>query len=316
MAHAIQGLVKYHGLRNERLRLPYHDSISACVEALTTHATIEFDTARDRDSAEVNDRPAEPREMERILAVVEPIRRRAKIKARFRLLTKNSLREGKGLGFSASAFAAIGAAATSALGLESNGRWLSEVVRLGAGSATRSLAGGISVWYANRGGRSYAEQLASPEDLDFGISIVPVPAEIKTDMVHKDSTSSPLFAARLRYLPSILRAMRAAIRARDVKTIFDLAEMDTLNLHAVTMTGTSRLILMSPQTLRVISTVLDLRKEGVPVWYSMDTGPSVFVNTFQSRVAEAARAIRAEVGLDVIETRVADSAQKSDQHLF
>ncbi len=308
--------MKYHGLRNDRLRLPYHDSISACVEALTTHATIEYDTGRDRDIAEVNGRPAESREMERILAVVDPIRRRAKTKARFRLVTKNSLREGKGLGFSASAFAAIGAAASSALALESSGRWLSEVVRLGAGSATRALAGGISIWYANRAGRSYAEQLASPEGLDFGMAAVPIAADIKTDMVHKDSTSSPLFMARLRYLPRILRAMKNAIRARDLKTVFDLTELDTLNLHAVTMTGTSRLILISPETLRVIGAVLRLRREGVPAWYSIDTGPSVFVNTFCDKVGEVARTIRNEAGLDVVETKVGDAARTTDQHLF
>ncbi|MFB6197701.1 MAG: diphosphomevalonate decarboxylase, partial [Halobacteriaceae archaeon] len=29
-AHPIQGLVKYHGMRDVERRLPYHDSISVC----------------------------------------------------------------------------------------------------------------------------------------------------------------------------------------------------------------------------------------------------------------------------------------------
>ena len=31
-AHPIQGLVKYHGMRDEELRHPYHDSISLCTD--------------------------------------------------------------------------------------------------------------------------------------------------------------------------------------------------------------------------------------------------------------------------------------------
>src|SRR5690606_27672074 len=36
IAHPIQGLVKYHGLRDESLRLPFHDSISVCTAPLRT----------------------------------------------------------------------------------------------------------------------------------------------------------------------------------------------------------------------------------------------------------------------------------------
>ena len=42
-AHPIQGLVKYHGMRNEELRLPYHDSISVCTAPSHTTTTVEFD---------------------------------------------------------------------------------------------------------------------------------------------------------------------------------------------------------------------------------------------------------------------------------
>src|SRR3990172_6047190 len=42
VAHPIQGLVKYHGLQDERLRLPFHDSISVCTAPLTSRTTIEF----------------------------------------------------------------------------------------------------------------------------------------------------------------------------------------------------------------------------------------------------------------------------------
>ena len=34
IAHPMQGLIKYHGLRNEKLRIPFHDSISVNVDEL------------------------------------------------------------------------------------------------------------------------------------------------------------------------------------------------------------------------------------------------------------------------------------------
>ena len=48
-AYPIQGLIKYHGLKDELLRLPYHDSISVCTAPLMTHTTIEF--GHDEDTA-------------------------------------------------------------------------------------------------------------------------------------------------------------------------------------------------------------------------------------------------------------------------
>jgi phosphomevalonate decarboxylase len=50
VAHPIQGLLKYHGLRDKELRLPMHDSISVCTAPYETRTTIEL---RDDLSADV-----------------------------------------------------------------------------------------------------------------------------------------------------------------------------------------------------------------------------------------------------------------------
>ena len=59
VAYAIQGLVKYHGLKDRKRRIPYHDSISVCVEKLTTTATIEFGNIS-QDIIEINGKQATP----------------------------------------------------------------------------------------------------------------------------------------------------------------------------------------------------------------------------------------------------------------
>ena len=70
MAHPIQGLIKYHGLADPVLRLPFHDSISVCTAPLTTRTTIEFGSVP-RDQATIDGRDVTARDMERIRSVVE-----------------------------------------------------------------------------------------------------------------------------------------------------------------------------------------------------------------------------------------------------
>jgi len=53
IAHPIQGLIKYHGLRDETLRIPFHDSISVATAPTASHTTVEFGSFV-RDSAAVD----------------------------------------------------------------------------------------------------------------------------------------------------------------------------------------------------------------------------------------------------------------------
>ena len=292
-AYAIQGLVKYHGLRNPKLRIPYHDSISVCMKSLDTVTTVETGNSLRRDSILINGTVPATGEEARARVVINKLRELAGEKTQLRVESRNANVKGKGLGFSASGFAALGLATSKALGLSLEPRELSEVIRLGAGSASRSLMGGFSIWYANRKGHSYAEQLASASSIRLRTLIVPIPSAIKTDRAHRDVLTSPFFKARLAYLKGVLRKMRRAIAGKDVSEICRLAEMDTLNLHAITMTGKMETILVSPLSIMIMDEVHRLREEeGLPVWYSLDTGPSVFINTTPKAASKVQRRIR------------------------
>ena len=293
-AYAIQGLVKYHGLKNPRLRIPYHDSISVCMKSLPTITTVEAKPGLSVDKIRIDGLVPTKKETARVNAVVDKLRSLAVEKTRLRIESRNPNVDGKGLGFSASGFAALGLATSRALGLNLETDELSEIVRLGAGSASRSLVGGFSIWYANRQGRSYAEQLASANSIKLRTLIVPIPSTIKTDKAHADVLTSPFFKARLAYMKEVLRRMKRAIGRKDVPEICRLAEVDTLNLHAITMTGKLGTMLVSPLSIRVMEEVRRLREaEGVPVWYSLDTGPSVFINTTPKAASKVDRRIKA-----------------------
>ena len=316
MAHPIQGLVKYHGLRDPKNRIPYHDSISVCVQALSTVTTVEALREWKKDEMTVNGTKAAPAERKRVEKVVGVLKKLAGFSGGLKIVSENSLRTGKGLGFSSSAFAALGSATCGALGLNVSDRSLSEIVRLGAGSSTRSLAGGFSIWYADRSSRSYAEQLNSPRNMDFSMVIVPIHSNVKTDEAHAEVLSSCLFQARLKNISSLLERMKKAIQKGDTANIGRLAEEDTLNLHAITMTGKSHMVLWEPDTVRIMREVIRMREEETAAWYSMDTGPSVFINTYKKNQAKTAELFR-EMGFkNVLVSAVGEKPSLTGNHLF
>jgi len=316
VAYPIQGLIKYHGLKKPNDRIPYHDSISVCVQALTTTTTVEALDSLEKNEILINGKKPTGKDRERVEIVLNRLKKLAKFSGSVKVVSENSLKTGKGLGFSASGFAALGLAASTALNLSLDMVSLSEIVRLGAGSSTRSLAGGFAIWYANKNGRSYAEQLNSLGRIDFSMVIVPIHSDVKTDEAHAEVLGSPLFKARLKNIRRLLEAMKEAIRKGDTITIGRLAEEDTLNLHAITMTGKSRMVLWEPDTVRIIKEVVRMREEGISAWYSIDTGPSVFINTCAENSETVAKRVREEGFKNVITSRVGGKPFLTSNHLF
>ena len=315
IAHPIQGLIKYHGLKMPKQRIPYHDSISVCIEALSTTTTVETSNALEENEIMINGKEPNEADKQRIEIVLNELKTIARFRGKFKVVSENNLKTGKGLGFSASGFAALGLAACEALGLKIGMIQLSEIVRLGAGSATRSLAGKFAIWYADKEGRSYAEQLKTLVDIDFSMIIVPIHSNTKTDEAHAEVLSSPLFEARLKNIDVLIEKMKIGIMHGDTATIGRLAEEDTLSLHAITMTGKSHMILWEPDTVRIVKEVIRMREEGIPSWYSMDTGPSVFVNTYKKYSTIVAQRLH-EIGFrNAIVSGVGEQADMTTQHL-
>jgi mevalonate pyrophosphate decarboxylase len=110
--------------------------------------------------------------------------------------------------------------------------------------------------------------------------------------------------------------MKKAIHDGDTASIGRLAEEDTLNLHAITMTGKSHMLLWEPDTIQVIREVVRIRKEGVSAWYSMDTGPSVFINTCDENSRIIVKHL-SEMGFKGVETSaIGGRPAQTNGHLF
>ncbi|MGB0651968.1 MAG: diphosphomevalonate decarboxylase, partial [Thermoplasmatota archaeon] len=114
IAHPIQGLVKYHGLRDPVRRIPFHASISLCTGPTSTRTTVEvMDEDYGDPTAVFDGEPASGRAMERIATVVNAIQEHAGDDRPFRMESINDFPQKVGLGSSASGFAALAVAAAA-----------------------------------------------------------------------------------------------------------------------------------------------------------------------------------------------------------
>ncbi|MCI4371583.1 MAG: diphosphomevalonate decarboxylase, partial [Thermoplasmata archaeon] len=157
-------------------------------------------------------------------------------------------------------------------------------------------------------------QLAG-EDLQMAMIVALVPAFKQTEDAHREALTSPFFHARLAEMPRLIAEMELAIRKRDIGTICSLAERDTLMLHGITMTGSGEMVLWQPDTLRVILAVRRMRDAGVPAFFSIDTGATVYVNTFPERAEEVKQPIE-DLGIRTIPCTVGGAARLTEDALF
>lgn len=228
------------------------------------------------------------------------------------------------MGFSASAGASHALALVELFGLEDlleDRMMMSRICSIFAGSASRSYTGGFSILHAKE---NYSERL-DRGDIELSTIVVPIPSREKvseggelkkltTSHIHLEAVTSPYFKSRMRYVTrySIPRMLRA-IREKNVEEICELAEEDTLLLHGSSWTGKQRLVLWEPETMKFVKEVSKLRKEEkIPVYYSIDTGPSVFINMpskFVNTVHKRIKHCLEELAIQPVLTGVAGGAR-------
>jgi len=285
----MQALVKYHGLKDWDLRLPYHDSISVNTTSMKTEASI---TDRQKGGVFIEGKSSDSANR-RLQAVVARLAPGSSVDE-FRIDSRNlPTSKAKGIGYSSSAGAALTLLCHRLLvGKEPDLRELSRTARLFAASASRSVVGGFSRLYAGKDDEgTYAEKFADANALDLRMVIVPLPSRVRTEDAHREVLSSPFFGARLKSAQKRCDQMERAILGNDLDLVGKLAEKDTLELHSLTMTGESGLIIMTEDSLRIIRKVSELRGEGKKAYYSLQTGPSVFINTSPEDQEEVQRTI-------------------------
>ena len=287
LAHPNIALVKYWGKRDEALNLPVAGSLSLTLAGLETRTTVAFSDELEEDQVWLDGRLLEEgRARARMVEFLDLIRIPAGLKHRARIDTENDFPTAAGLASSASGFAALALAATAAAGVSLRREELSVLARRGSGSAARSLFGGFAEMKAGvrpDGTDAHAVQVAEEEHWDLRALIALTAKGAKevgsTEGMRRTQETSPLFQPWADTVDDDIAQAKEAILTRDFEWLAQVAERSCLRMHATAIGADPGILYWNPTTVAVIHAVRRARKEGVPLFLTIDAGPHVKVFT-------------------------------------
>ena len=297
-------LIKYWGKRDEQLSLPATGSLSLTLDIAPTRTTVTLAPEADEDVATWRGRPMLDRELARIRSFLELVRGLAGSRTPAVVDTGNEIPTGAGLASSASGFAALAAAASTAYGLELSRRDLSRLARRGSGSAARSVFGGLVEWYAGDDETSYAEPLPA-QGLNLALVVAVLDPGRKAvgsrEAMRRTAATSPFYGAWVQSVPSELTQMRTAITRADFTAVGELAESNALRMHATMLGAVPPVRYWTGGTVAALDLVAQLREDGIEAYATIDAGPNVKVLCRpQDAAAVADRFAAAFAGLDLL----------------
>ncbi|HVT07237.1 MAG TPA: diphosphomevalonate decarboxylase [Polyangia bacterium] len=298
-------LVKYWGKRDAALNLPATGSLSLTLDRLGTRTRVAFDGGSGgADRVTLDGAPAGEKFAARVTAFLDRVRARAGITTRATVDTANTVPTASGLASSASGFAALAVAAAHAAGLSPSPAELSELARLGSGSAARSIFGGfVEMARGQRadGRDAVARPVEAGDGWDVRLVVAITAAGEKiigsTAAMARTAATSPYYDAWVRGVEGDLADARAAIAARDLNTLGAVAERSAMRMHASAMAADPPILYWNAATVSAMGTVRSLRAAGVAAFFTIDAGPHVKVLCAAADAERVASALEATPGV-------------------
>ncbi len=312
--------IKYWGKKDEKLRLPENGSISMNLSNLLTTTTVEFSKDFKKDTLIYNGVPEDVRD-NRAIDHVDRIRKLAKSQLRVKVVTENNFPSGTGLSSSASGFAALTLAAVSALGLRLSEKELSILARQGSGSACRSIPNGFVEWVdGDTSETSYAKSIFYKDHWDVRDIVVVVSTdkkEVATSEGQKGARGSQFFEVRKAAMAKKIKDCKKFLKEKNFEKLGELIESEALELHSIMLTSHPSLIYLLPETLRIMRMVKRWRIEGLPVYFTLNTGQNIHLIVEGKNTAKVVKKLRDLPNvLEIIENKASSGAHLSDSHLF
>lgn len=285
-------LIKYWGKRDERLILPTHSSISITLdEHLSAKTSLVFSKSIKADTFYLNGKLQDLREKEigEKFNIIDHVRRLAGAKERVLVVSENNFPTATGLASSAAGMATLVYAASKALGLNLSAKELSIIVRLGSGSACRSVVGGFVLWRkgTRKDGRdSYAEQIADENYWPEINDLIAVISETKKKVSSRSGMrqtvkTSELYRIRPRLAENFAARLKTSILKKDFRTLAEITMKESNNLHATMLDTYPPIMYLNDGSKEAINAVHELNEtEGRPICaYTFDAGPNAHIIT-------------------------------------
>lgn len=312
---------KYWGKKDEKLRLPENGSISMCLSNLLTTTTVEFSPAYKKDVITINGGGVENDEADRVIKHLDRIRKMADIRQKAKVVSNNNFPSGTGLSSSASGFAALTVAGVAAAGLKLSEKQLSILARQGSGSACRSIPAGFVEWLdGNTSDTSYAKSIF-PKNYWNIADVVAIVSEgkkeVSTTAGQKAAISSPFMKLRLSKMKAKNALAKKLIKQRNFKKLGELLEQEALELHTIMLTQYPPLIYWTPGTLKIMKLCSVWRKEGIEVYFTINTGQDIHLICQQKDVEKLKNKLKQIKAVkNIIVNSPAEGTKLSENYLF
>lgn len=319
-AHSNIAFIKYWGKKDEQLRLPSNGSISMNLSNLYTTTTVEFTQDLQADDVTINNEK-DAKKTAKVIAHLDRIRAIARTSMRARVVSLNNFPTSVGLSSSATGFAALTVASALALGLDLTEKEMTVLARLGSGSACRSIPTGYVEWKAGETtDESYAVSLYPPTHWDLVdlVALTSVQEKyVATTEGQKSAQSSPFFAQRITRMDTKIEDCKRYIKEKDFPALGKLIEEDALEMHAIMMTSNPPLLYWLPETVLVMQKVLEWRRGGVDVYFTINTGQNVHVICQKKDALMIEKKLREIPSvMDVMPNSCSHGTYETEDHLF
>ena len=280
-AHINIALIKYWGKAPQRhaleANLPAVPSLSLTLDHMYTETSVTFAPEEATDRGLLNGQPMTSETIARCRPILDRVRELADVACSFRIESVNTVPTAAGLASSASSMAALAAAAARLTGLaDASGEAISELARLGSGSACRSVYEGWVTWDG-----PYATPLAPREHWDLAL-IVGVaargPKKISSrEAMNRTARTSPFYQGWVESARELFEQGILAVRERDLGALCDAMESSTLRMHASAMGAKPPVLYWKGASMKGIEIVRNMRADGMDVGWTMDAGPNLKV---------------------------------------
>ena len=314
IAHPNVALIKYWGKRDVQSNFPAVGSLSLTLSGLNTRTAVSFEAGRSTDEVLINGQ-SDQRAGIRITRCLDILRDLAGVDSHAIVESTNDFPTGAGLASSASGYAALVKAAAAALGLDIAQSKLDEIARIGSGSAPRSLHSGIVLLDIASGGvdemscRTVCEPDAWPLAIEVAITSRAAKDVGSTGGMELSKKASPYYQAWVDTHPADLAAGLRAVEKRDFEGLAEVSEQSCLKMHAMAMSSQPPLLYWSAATVDCMHRIRELRRQGLPVFFTIDAGPQVKAVCLPEAAPQVKAALSELPGvLDVLDSRLGQGA--------
>ncbi len=312
--------IKYWGKKEESLRLAKNGSISMNLSNLTATTTIEFDSKYESDNILFNG-IHDVNVSNRVSQHLDKIRKFAKINKKAKVIIENNFPVATGLSASASVFASLTVAGCASVALKLSEKDISILARQGSGSACRSIPSGFVEWRSGKTSEtSYAYSLYPPdywEVYDVVVIVSKAKKEIGSTEGQSIAKTSPFFQTRLKDMDGKIKLCKEILKRKNFTQLGELVESEALEMHAIMLTSTPSLIYWTSGTLEIMKLTKIWRKEGLEVYFTINTGQDVHLIVQSKDVSRLKTKLeQIESVRDIIINTPCGGAHLIDKHLF